>query len=125
MFIDKGMTCLQSYGTADAGLIAYETSAREGLVIDEGVIVEIVRPGSGARTALIVHSRYVGERARAAGFDGPIALERVDGTDPAAKMAPELIDGPGDVNEATDQYGLGVVLYEAIAGRLPSAAPAW
>ena len=33
--------------TADIGLIAYETSAREGLVIDEGVIVEIVRPGTG------------------------------------------------------------------------------
>jgi phenylacetate-CoA ligase len=36
----------QSYGTADVGLIAYETTAREGLVLDEGVIVEIVRPGT-------------------------------------------------------------------------------
>jgi len=34
-------------GTADVGLIAYETAAREGLVLDEGVIVEIVRPGTG------------------------------------------------------------------------------
>ncbi len=32
---------------ADLGTIAYETSAREGLVVDEGVIVEIVRPGTG------------------------------------------------------------------------------
>jgi phenylacetate-CoA ligase len=38
---------LPGYGTADLGLIAYETSAREGLVLDEGVIVEIVRPGTG------------------------------------------------------------------------------
>ena len=37
----------QSYGTADLGLVAYETEAREGLVVDEGVIVEIVRPGTG------------------------------------------------------------------------------
>lgn len=37
----------QSYGTADLGLIAYETPARDGLVVDEGVIVEIVRPGTG------------------------------------------------------------------------------
>ncbi|WP_413916310.1 phenylacetate--CoA ligase family protein [Candidatus Skiveiella danica] len=37
----------QCYATADLGLIAYETSAREGLVLDEGVIVEIVRPGTG------------------------------------------------------------------------------
>jgi phenylacetate-CoA ligase len=36
----------QSYATADLGMIAYETSAREGLVLDEGVIVEIVRPGT-------------------------------------------------------------------------------
>ena len=41
----------QSYATADLGLIAYETAAREGLVIDEGVIVEIVRPGSGEPVA--------------------------------------------------------------------------
>ena len=43
----RGITAYQSYGTADLGLVAYETAAREGLVIDEGVIVEIVRPGTG------------------------------------------------------------------------------
>jgi len=43
----RGVSGYQCYATADIGLIAYETPAREGLVIDEGVIVEIVRPGSG------------------------------------------------------------------------------
>ena len=43
----RGITAYQSYGTADLGLVAYETEAREGLVLDEGVIVEIVRPGTG------------------------------------------------------------------------------
>ena len=43
----RGIAAYQSYGTADLGLIAYETEAREGLVVDEGVIVEIVRPGTG------------------------------------------------------------------------------
>lgn len=43
----RGIEGYQNYGTADVGLIAYETAAREGLVIDEGVIVEIVRPGTG------------------------------------------------------------------------------
>ncbi len=38
---------IQSYGTADLGLIAYETEAMEGMTVDEGVIVEIVRPGTG------------------------------------------------------------------------------
>jgi phenylacetate-CoA ligase len=44
---ERGIQAYQSYATADVGLIAYETAAREGLVLDEGVIVEIVRPGSG------------------------------------------------------------------------------
>jgi phenylacetate-CoA ligase len=43
----RGIAAFQTYGTADLGLIAYETVAREGLVVDEGVIVEIVRPGTG------------------------------------------------------------------------------
>ena len=46
-FLARGMAIYQSYATADLGLIAYETEAREGLVIEEGVIVEIVRPGTG------------------------------------------------------------------------------
>ncbi|GAA6142978.1 AMP-binding protein [Hydrogenophaga sp. 5NK40-0174] len=44
---EQGITGYQSYATADLGMIAYETAAREGLLIDEGVIVEIVRPGTG------------------------------------------------------------------------------
>lgn len=43
---ERGVDAYQCYATADVGLIAYETSAREGLVLDEGVIVEIVRPGT-------------------------------------------------------------------------------
>ena len=47
----RGIAAYQSYGTADLGLVAYETPAREGLVVDEGVIVEIVRPGTGEPVA--------------------------------------------------------------------------
>jgi phenylacetate-CoA ligase len=43
----QGVDAYQCYATADVGLIAYETASREGLVLDEGVIVEIVRPGTG------------------------------------------------------------------------------
>ena len=46
-FAERGITGYQCYATADLVLIAYETEAREGLVLDEGVIVEIVRPGTG------------------------------------------------------------------------------
>lgn len=45
--VGLGITAYQCYATADVGLIAYETPAREGLVLDEGVILEIVRPGTG------------------------------------------------------------------------------
>jgi phenylacetate-CoA ligase len=44
---ERGIQGYQAYATADVGLVAYETPAREGLVLDEGVIVEIVRPGTG------------------------------------------------------------------------------
>jgi phenylacetate-CoA ligase len=43
----RDIECFQAYGTADLGLVAYETSAREGLVLSEDMIVEIVRPGTG------------------------------------------------------------------------------
>ena len=46
-FLERGIAGYQCYATADLGLIAYETEAREGLVLDEHVIVEIVRPGTG------------------------------------------------------------------------------
>ncbi|MBI1776542.1 MAG: AMP-binding protein [Proteobacteria bacterium] len=42
-----GISVLQLYGTADLGLVAYESPAREGMILDEWLIVEIVRPGTG------------------------------------------------------------------------------
>ena len=47
MLKSRGMEVRQSYGTADLGLIAYETEPMGGLVVDEGVLVEILRPGTG------------------------------------------------------------------------------
>ncbi len=44
---DRGILCLQNYGTADLGNVAYETVADAPMVVDEGVIVEIVTPGTG------------------------------------------------------------------------------
>ena len=43
----RGITCLQCYGTADVGHISYETIAGAPMIVDEGVIVEIVTPGTG------------------------------------------------------------------------------
>ena len=44
---DRGIICLQNYGTADLGNVAYETVADAPMVVDEGVLVEIVTPGTG------------------------------------------------------------------------------
>ncbi len=56
-FSERGVDVYQAYATADVGLIAYETPAREGLVCEEQVLVEIVRPGTGA----VVEPGEVGE----------------------------------------------------------------
>lgn len=45
-FAERGIDGYQAYGSADLGMIAYETPAREGLVINEDLILEIVRPGT-------------------------------------------------------------------------------
>jgi len=44
---ERGIAVYQVYATADVGVIAYESSALEGMIVDEGVIVEIVQPGTG------------------------------------------------------------------------------
>ncbi len=46
-YADRGIACLQCYATADLGQIAYETVEGQGMIVDEGVIVEIVTPGTG------------------------------------------------------------------------------
>ncbi|WP_416897893.1 MAG: phenylacetate--CoA ligase family protein [Minwuia sp.] len=46
-FEDRGIVTTQGYGTADIGLIAYESLPVEGMILDEGLILEICRPGTG------------------------------------------------------------------------------
>ncbi|PJE27998.1 phenylacetate-CoA ligase [Pseudooceanicola antarcticus] len=50
-YAERGIACLQCYATADLGNIAYESAAMEGMIIDEGVLVEIVTPGTGTPVA--------------------------------------------------------------------------
>ena len=44
---DQGISVKQSYATADLGIIAYESNAKDGLIVNEGYLVEIVKPGTG------------------------------------------------------------------------------
>ncbi len=43
----RGIDAYQAFGTADLGLVAFETPAREGMVVNEDLILEIVKPGTG------------------------------------------------------------------------------
>jgi phenylacetate-CoA ligase len=43
----RGIDCYQVYGSADLGCIAYESAAREGMLVNEDLVMEIVRPGTG------------------------------------------------------------------------------
>ena len=47
LFTEHGINAVQCYATADLGLIAYESSADSGLILDEDILVEIVTPGTG------------------------------------------------------------------------------
>ena len=46
-YSDRGIICRQNYATADLGNVAYETEALDGMIVDEGVVLEIVTPGTG------------------------------------------------------------------------------
>ena len=46
-YAERGIAARQCYATADLGLLAYESDAMDGMIVDEGVVVEIVRPGTG------------------------------------------------------------------------------
>jgi len=83
--VAHGVQALQCYATADVGLIAYETTAREGLVIDEGVLVEIVRPGTDDPVA----DGEVGEVVVTPLFNGDYPLVRF-GTGDLSAMLPGL-----------------------------------
>jgi len=79
----RGIEGYQAYATADLGCIAYETQAREGLVVDEGVLVEIVRPGTGDPVA----SGEVGEVVVTTLFNTDYPLVRFGTGDLSAMLA--------------------------------------
>jgi phenylacetate-CoA ligase len=47
----RGIDAYQAFGTADLGMVAFETEAREGMVVNEDLILEIIRPGTGEPVA--------------------------------------------------------------------------
>lgn len=70
---DLGVSVLQGYGTADLGNVAYESKAIDGMIIDEGVIVEIVEP--------------LGDKPVAAGEVGEVVVTTLNPTYPLVRFA--------------------------------------
>jgi phenylacetate-CoA ligase len=84
----RGIAGYQVYATADLGCIAYESVARSGLIVDEGVLVEIVRPGTGE----VVAPGEVGEVVVTT-FNPDYPLLRF-GTGDLSAMLPESLASP-------------------------------
>lgn len=108
----RDIAVFQSYGTADLGLIAYETEAREGLLLAEGILVEIVRPGTGDP----VPEGEVGEVV-VTSFDRCSPLIRfatgdlsaiLPGRSPCGRTAPRLRGWLGRADQSTKIKGMFV-----------------
>jgi phenylacetate-coenzyme A ligase PaaK-like adenylate-forming protein len=109
---DHGIDAYQSYGTADLGLIAYETPAREGLVIDEGVLVEIVRPGTGdplppGEVGEVVVTAFNGDYPLIRFATGDLSA-MMPGQSPCGRTNRRLRGWLGRANQATKVKGMFV-----------------
>ncbi|MDO9030420.1 MAG: AMP-binding protein [Hydrogenophaga sp.] len=111
-FKERGVDVYQTYATADLGLVAYETTAREGLVLDEGVIVEIVRPGTGTPVAdgevgeLVVTSLNPAYPLIRFGTGDLSAI--LGGTCPTGRTAPRIKGWMGRADQTTKIKGMFV-----------------
>jgi phenylacetate-CoA ligase len=111
-FSAKGIEAYQAYATADLGIVAYETTARSGLVVNETVIVEILRPG----TADPVRDGEVGEVVvTRLNQDYPLLrfatgdLSRIlPGLSPCGRTAPRLAGWMGRADQTTKVKGMFV-----------------
>ena len=127
----RGIDGYQAYATADLGCIAYETRAREGLVVDEGVLVEIVRPGTGDPVA----SGEVGEVVVTTLFNTDYPLVRfgtgdlsamLAGTSPCGRTNVRIKGWMGRADQTTKVKGMFVHASQvaAIVKRHPEVARA-
>ena len=127
----RGIAGYQAYATADLGTIAYETVAREGLVIDEGVLVEIVRPGTGDSVA----PGDVGEVVVTSLFNADYPLVRfgtgdlsalLPGTSPCGRTNARIKGWMGRADQTTKVKGMFVhpAQVAAIVGRHPEIGKA-
>ena len=121
----KGVEAYQAYATADLGIIAYETSARAGLVVNEGIILEIVKPGTGDPVAdgevgEIVVTRLNKDYPLLRFATGDLS-KIVDGASPCGRTNRRLAGWMGRADQRTKVKGMFVdpAQIDAVARRHP------
>ena len=111
--IGRGVSCVQNYGTADLGIVAYESQAMEGMILSEGQIVEIVRPGTGEPVA----EGEVGEVVVTQIWNKDYPLIRfatgdlsamLPGLSPCGRTAPRIKGWMGRADQSTKVRGMFV-----------------
>ena len=107
---DRGITCRQCYGTADVGHIAYESLALEGMIIDEGVLVEIVTPGTGipvedGQIGEVIVTTFTPEFPLIRFASGDLSAI-MTGTSPCGRTNKRIVGWRGRADQATKIKGM-------------------
>lgn len=111
-YAERGVAVLQCYATADLGLIAYESEAREGLILDEEIIVEILRPGTGdplpeGEVGEVVVTTLNPDYPLIRFATGDLSAV-LPGTSPCGRTAPRIKGWMGRADQATKVKGMFV-----------------
>jgi len=111
-YAERGVAVLQCYCTADLGLVAYESEAREGMILDAGVIVEILRPGTGdplpaGEVGEVVVTTLNPDYPLIRFATGDLSA-MLPGTSPCGRTAPRIKGWMGRADQATKVKGMFV-----------------
>ena len=108
----SGIDIYQCYASADLGLIGYESEAKEGFIVDEGLIVEIVRPGTGdpvvpGEVGEVVATMFAPEYPLIRFATGDLSAV-LPGTSPCGRTGLRLKGWMGRADQATKVRGMFV-----------------
>jgi phenylacetate-CoA ligase len=111
--ISRGVSCVQNYGTADLGVVAYESAAMEGMILAEGMIVEFVRPGTGEPVAdgevgEIVVTQITNKDYPLIRFATGDLSAVMTGLSPCGRTAPRIKGWMGRADQSTKVRGMFV-----------------
>ncbi len=111
--IARGVSCVQNYGTADLGIVAYESQAMAGMILSEGLIVEIVRPGTGepvpdGEVGEVVVTQVWNKNYPLIRFATGDLSAMLPGLSPCGRTAPRIRGWMGRADQSTKVRGMFV-----------------